>query len=159
MAGKQGNSVKNDAEVLMWTDGACSGNPGPGGWGALLRFGAHEKTLSGGEPETTNNRMEMQAVIEGLNALRRSCSVHVYTDSTYVLKGMTEWISGWRKRGWKTAAGKPVKNADLWRNLEAATERHTVAWTWVKGHAGHVENERADELARHAIEAYRDKNN
>jgi ribonuclease HI len=145
----------NQAAVSIWTDGACSGNPGPGGWGVLLRFGAHEKELFGGYPDTTNNRMEMMAVIEGLKALKQVCNVHIFTDSTYVLKGMTEWIHGWRKRGWKTAAGKPVKNADLWLELEAAIGEHTVEWTWVKGHAGHVENERADELARRGVEVVR----
>jgi len=145
----------NQAAVSIWTDGACSGNPGPGGWGVLLRFGAHEKELFGGYPDTTNNRMEMMAVIEGLKALKQVCDVHIFTDSTYVLKGMTEWIHGWRKRGWKTAAGKPVKNADLWLELEAAIGQHTVEWTWVKGHAGHVENERADELARRGVEVVR----
>lgn len=145
----------NQAAVSIWTDGACSGNPGPGGWGVLLRFGTHEKELFGGYPDTTNNRMEMMAVIEGLKALKQTCSVHIFTDSTYVLKGMTEWIHGWRKRGWKTAAGKPVKNTDLWLELEAAIGDHTVEWTWVKGHAGHVENERADELARRGVEVVR----
>ena len=147
--------TSNLANVSMWTDGACSGNPGPGGWGVLLRFGEHEKELFGGYPDTTNNRMEMMAVIEGLKALNQLCAVHVYTDSTYVLKGMTEWIHGWRKRGWKTAAGKPVKNADLWLELERAIGDHAVEWTWVKGHAGHAENERADELARKGVEVVR----
>ena len=141
--------------VSMWTDGACSGNPGPGGWGALLRFGQHEKELNGGEKETTNNRMEMMAVIKGIEALKQPCSVHIYTDSTYVLKGMTEWIKGWRKRNWKTASGAPVKNVDLWQALDDALASHEVEWTWVKGHAGHVENERADALARGGIDAYR----
>ena len=139
----------------MWTDGACSGNPGPGGWGALLRFGQHEKELNGGAPETTNNRMEMMAVLKGIEALKQPCSVHIYTDSTYVLKGMTEWIVGWRKRHWKTASGAPVKNVDLWQALDDALSVHTVEWTWVKGHAGHVENERADALARGGIDEYR----
>ena len=143
------------AQVSLWTDGACSGNPGPGGWGVLLRYGAHEKELFGGVPDTTNNRMEMMAVIEGLNALNQTCQVHIFTDSTYVLKGMTEWIVGWRKRGWKTAAGKPVKNADLWQALETAIGEHEVEWTWVKGHAGHEENERADELARRGVDEVR----
>lgn len=142
-------------QVSMWTDGACSGNPGPGGWGALLRFGQHEKELNGGEPETTNNRMEMMAVLKGIEALKQPCSVHIYTDSTYVLKGMTEWIVGWRKRHWKTASGAPVKNVDLWQALDDALSVHTVEWTWVKGHAGHVENERADALARGGIDEYR----
>ena len=142
-------------QVSMWTDGACSGNPGPGGWGALLRFGQHEKELNGGAPETTNNRMEMMAVLKGIEALKQPCSVHIYTDSTYVLKGMTEWIVGWRKRHWKTASGAPVKNVDLWQALDDALSVHTVEWTWVKGHAGHVENERADALARGGIDEYR----
>lgn len=142
-------------KVSMWTDGACSGNPGPGGWGVVLRYGVHEKELYGGVPDTTNNRMEMMAVIEGLQALKRPCHVHIFTDSTYVLKGMTEWLGGWQKRGWKTAAGKPVKNADLWRTLSASVSEHSVEWTWVKGHAGHEENERADALARTGVEAVR----
>ncbi len=134
--------------VELYTDGACLGNPGPGGWGALLRFNSTEKELSGGEADTTNNRMELLAVIEGLNALTRPCTVEVYTDSQYVQKGITEWISGWKARGWKTAAKKPVKNADLWQALDAAQEPHRVSWHWVKGHAGHPENERVDDLAR-----------
>ena len=142
-------------QVSMWTDGACSGNPGPGGWGALLRFGEHEKELNGGEKDTTNNRMEMMAVLKGVEALKQPCSVHIYTDSTYVLKGMTEWIVGWRKRGWKTASGAAVKNVDLWQALDHALAQHQVEWTWVKGHAGHAENERADELARGGIDGHR----
>lgn len=134
--------------VLLFTDGACLGNPGPGGWGALLRFNGTEKEMSGGTADTTNNRMELQAVIEGLNALTRPCTVEVYTDSQYVQKGITEWISGWKARGWKTAAKKPVKNADLWQALDAAQDPHRVSWHWVKGHAGHPENERVDDLAR-----------
>lgn len=137
--------------VELFTDGACSGNPGPGGWGAILRFRGAEKEFFGGEPETTNNRMEMMAVIEGLNALSRTCEVDIYTDSQYVMKGMTEWLSGWKKRGWQTADKKPVKNVDLWQRLDEAAARHTVRWHWVKGHAGHAENERADELARRGI--------
>ncbi|MEQ8509349.1 MAG: ribonuclease HI [Rhodospirillaceae bacterium] len=134
--------------VELFTDGACLGNPGPGGWGALLRFNGTDKELAGGEPDTTNNRMEMQAVIEGLNALTRPCTVVVYTDSQYVQKGITEWIQGWKARGWKTAAKKPVKNADLWLSLDDARKKHDVTWKWVKGHAGHPENERVDDLAR-----------
>ena len=134
--------------VELFTDGACLGNPGPGGWGALLRFNGTDKELAGGEPDTTNNRMEMQAVIEGLTALSRSCSVTVYTDSQYVQKGITEWIKGWKARGWKTAAKKPVKNVDLWLALDEAQAQHSVSWQWVKGHAGHPENERVDDLAR-----------
>ena len=136
------------SHVDVFTDGACLGNPGPGGWAALLRFNGTDKELSGGETDTTNNRMEMQAVIEGLNALTRPCTVNVYTDSQYVQKGITEWIKGWKARGWKTAAKKPVKNADLWQALDEAQAKHTVSWHWVKGHAGHVENERVDDLAR-----------
>ncbi|CAA7623272.1 ribonuclease HI [Magnetospirillum sp. UT-4] len=134
--------------VQLFTDGACSGNPGPGGWGAILRFRGAEKELKGGEPLTTNNRMEMMAVIQGLSALSRPCTVEVYTDSEYVKKGMTEWLRGWKARGWKTADNKPVKNDDLWRALEAAAAVHRVSWHWVRGHAGHPENERADRLAR-----------
>ncbi|MGE5505621.1 MAG: ribonuclease HI [Actinomycetota bacterium] len=134
--------------VEIFTDGACSGNPGPGGWGAILRFNGVEKELKGGEKLTTNNRMEMMAVIEALGALTRPCSVDVYTDSEYVKKGMTEWLRGWKFRGWKTADNKPVKNDDLWKRLDEAAARHTVRWHWVRGHAGHPENERADALAR-----------
>ena len=141
--------------VSIWTDGACSGNPGPGGWGALLRFGEHEKELSGGEFETTNNRMELLAAIEALNALTQPCIVDLYTDSQYVKGGMTGWIEGWKKNGWRTSAKKPVKNAELWQALDEAVARHTVNWHWVKGHAGHPENERADELARSGMEPYK----
>jgi ribonuclease HI len=137
--------------VEIFTDGACSGNPGPGGWGAVLRYGDTEKELSGGEAETTNNRMELMAAIAALEALTRPMDVLLTTDSTYVKDGITKWIHGWKRNGWKTAAKKPVKNADLWQRLEAATERHRVEWAWVKGHAGHPENERADELARAGI--------
>ena len=135
-------------KVEIFTDGACKGNPGPGGWGAVLRWNDEERELSGGDVETTNNRMEMLAAIEALNALKRPCTVEVTTDSVYVRDGITKWIHGWKKNGWKNAAKKPVKNADLWMALEEAAERHTVTWHWVKGHAGHPENERADELAR-----------
>ena len=134
--------------VELYTDGACSGNPGPGGWGCILRFKGVEKELYGGENPTTNNRMEMMAVLSGLNALTRPCTVEVYTDSEYVKKGMTEWLRGWKARGWKTADKKPVKNDDLWKALDEAASRHRVSWHWVRGHAGHPENERADELAR-----------
>ncbi len=142
--------------VELYTDGACSGNPGPGGWGCILRFKGVEKELCGGEPDTTNNRMEMKAVISGLEALKRTCTIDVYTDSQYVQKGITEWIWGWKKRGWKTADNKPVKNADLWQELDALVRKHKVSWHWVKGHAGHPENERADELARKGLQEARD---
>ncbi len=138
--------------VDIFTDGACSGNPGPGGWGAILRYNGVEKELSGGEAETTNNRMEMMAAIAALEALTRPARVRLHTDSTYVMDGITKWIHAWKARGWKTASKKPVKNRDLWERLEAARERHQVEWFWIKGHSGHPENERADELARGAIE-------
>jgi ribonuclease HI len=137
--------------VELYTDGACSGNPGPGGWGALLRYKTIEKELSGAENDTTNNRMELMATIEGLKTIKRSCNVTLYTDSKYVLQGVTEWIDGWKARGWKTADKKPVKNQDLWMLLDEQVQRHTITWEWVKGHAGHIENERVDELARMAI--------
>ncbi len=137
--------------IELYTDGACSGNPGPGGWGCILRYKGTEKELCGGEPATTNNRMEMMAVIQGLSALKRACIVAVYTDSQYVQKGITEWIWGWKKRNWKTADNKPVKNADLWQQLDALAKTHKISWHWVKGHAGHVENERADALARQGL--------
>ncbi len=133
--------------VEIFTDGACKGNPGPGGWGAVIRSGKHEKELSGGEPDTTNNRMELMAAIAALNALKRPCQVSLTTDSSYVRDGITKWIHGWRRNGWKTADRKPVKNADLWQALVEATARHRIEWHWVKGHAGHPENERADALA------------
>lgn len=140
-------------EVIdIYTDGACSGNPGPGGWGALLRMGDTEKELSGYEPATTNNRMELMAVIEALRALKRPVAARVHTDSQYVQKGISEWIHGWKRRGWKTADRQPVKNADLWQTLDALTVGHKIEWLWVRGHAGHVENERVDALARKAIE-------
>ena len=139
------------SRVEIFTDGACSGNPGPGGWGAILRAGGQEKELSGGERATTNNRMEMMAVIRGLAALKTPSSVTLYTDSRYVLDGATKWIVNWKKNGWKTADKKPVKNEDLWRQLEAETARHQIVWKWVRGHDGHPENERADALARGAI--------
>lgn len=137
--------------VTIYTDGACSGNPGPGGWGALLQYGGAEKELSGGEADTTNNRMELMAAIKALEALKKSCTVELYTDSTYVKDGITQWIFGWKKNGWKTAAKKPVKNADLWQLLDTQTRRHTVNWHWVKGHDGDERNERVDGLARNAI--------
>ncbi|MEL7045178.1 MAG: ribonuclease HI [Pseudomonadota bacterium] len=139
-------------EVELFTDGACRGNPGPGGWGALLRMGRHERELYGGEASTTNNRMELQAAIEGLAALKTSCRVVLTTDSTYVMKGITEWIENWKRRGWKTASKKAVANADLWRRLDAQTDRHSVDWRWVKGHSGHPGNERADALANRGID-------
>ena len=141
--------------VVIHTDGACSGNPGPGGWGALLEWGDHVKELKGGEADTTNNRMEMMAAIRALEALTRSCTIELYTDSNYLKGGITGWIHGWKKNGWKTADKKPVKNVDLWQRLEAALARHTVSWHWIKGHAGHAENERADELAREGMAPYR----
>ncbi len=142
--------------VDIFTDGACSGNPGPGGWGAILRFAERVRELSGGEAATTNNRMELMAAIMALEALKRPCRVRLYTDSTYLCKGITEWIDGWKARGWKTASRKPVKNVELWQRLEAATVPHDVTWEWVKGHAGHEENERADEIARLALRQARD---
>ncbi|MEE4235708.1 MAG: ribonuclease HI [Anderseniella sp.] len=145
------------SDVTIYTDGACSGNPGPGGWGAILMSGDHRKELSGGEAATTNNRMELTAAIEALNALKRPCTVALYTDSVYVRDGITKWIHGWRRNGWRTADKKPVKNAELWQALEQALERHKVDWHWVKGHAGHPENERADELAREGMAPYKRK--
>ena len=142
---------RNEESVVIYTDGACSGNPGPGGWGSVLMYRGHRRELSGGEKETTNNRMEMMAVIAALDSLKRACRIVLYTDSTYVMKGMTEWLEGWKARNWKTAAKKPVKNVDLWERLDAAVARHHVEWKWVKGHSGVPENERADELARNAI--------
>jgi len=141
--------------VDIWTDGACSGNPGPGGWGAILRYGDTEKELSGGEAATTNNRMELMAAIEALNALKRPTTVRLHTDSKYVMDGVTKWIHGWKRNGWKTADKKPVKNEDLWKLLDAANERHDVTWKWVKGHSDDVMNDRADALARAGIETVR----
>jgi ribonuclease HI len=138
-------------EVIIYTDGACSGNPGPGGWGAILMSGPHERELWGGEPHTTNNRMELMAAIKALEALKRPCRVELHTDSQYLRQGITEWLPGWKARGWRTAAKAPVKNEDLWRDLDSARQRHEVAWRWVKGHSGHPLNERADELARRGI--------
>ncbi|MBO6784309.1 MAG: ribonuclease HI [Alphaproteobacteria bacterium] len=143
------------AKVEIFTDGACSGNPGPGGWGAILRSGDHEKEMSGGEPETTNNRMELMAAIAALEALKGPTEVELHTDSTYVKDGITKWIRNWERNGWKTAAKKPVKNVDLWQRLQDAMKPHEISWHWVKGHAGHPENERADELARQGVEMNR----
>jgi ribonuclease HI len=142
--------------VVIHTDGACSGNPGPGGWGAILESGAHRKELSGGEPLSTNNRMELMAAISALEALKGPTRVDLWTDSNYVRDGIMKWIHGWRRNGWKTADKKPVKNAELWQRLDEATRRHEIEWHWLKGHAGHAENERADELAREAIKALKD---
>ena len=147
------DSTNPEEVVEIFADGACLGNPGPGGWAALLRFNGTDKEIAGGEPMTTNNRMEMMAVISALRTLTRPCTVAVTTDSQYVQKGITEWIHGWKKRGWKTAAKKPVLNADLWMQLDDLASRHKVEWKWVKGHSGHSENEIADELANLGIEA------
>lgn len=144
------------SKVEIYTDGACKGNPGPGGWGVVLRMGEHEKELFGGEAHTTNNRMELTAVIEALRALKRPCEVVVHTDSQYVQKGISEWIRGWRARGWKTADKKPVANADLWQTLDALAGEHRVEWRWVRGHAGHPENERADALANRGVAGVRE---
>ena len=141
-----------DTPIDIYTDGACKGNPGPGGWGALLRSGAHEKELFGGERQTTNNRMELTAVIRALETLKRPSQVVIHTDSQYVQKGISEWIRGWKARGWLTADRKPVKNVDLWQALDALTTRHTITWRWVRGHAGHVDNERADALANRGVD-------
>ena len=141
-------------QVEIFTDGACKGNPGPGGWAAIVRSGDHEKEVSGGEPLTTNNRMELLAAIRGLEALKRPCSVDLYTDSIYVRDGITKWIHGWKRNGWKTADRKPVKNAELWQELVEAAAPHRVEWHWVRGHAGHPENERADQLACAAAEQF-----
>jgi ribonuclease HI len=137
--------------IEIWTDGACSGNPGPGGWGAVLKTGDTEKELSGGEAATTNNHMELMAAIEALNALKKPCQVRLHTDSKYVMDGLTKWMANWKRRGWKTAENKPVKNVDLWQALDEAAKRHQVEWVWVKGHAGDTMNERADQLARDGI--------
>lgn len=141
----------SDGVVRLYTDGACSGNPGPGGWGVVMRWNGHEKELSGHEEDTTNNRMELTAVIKGLEALNKPCTVEVYTDSKYVQQGVTEWLAGWKAKGWKTAAKKPVKNQDLWQELDELQAAHKISYHWVKGHAGHPENERADSLATSAI--------
>jgi len=142
----------SDDKVIIFTDGGCRGNPGPGGWGALMRFGNHEKEIYGYEEETTNNRMELMAAIRSLEILSRDCSIILTTDSQYVRQGITEWMEGWKKRGWKTAAKKPVKNKDLWQRLDEAVKRHDVEWKWVKGHSGHEGNERADDLANRAMD-------
>jgi ribonuclease HI len=141
--------------VVIHTDGACSGNPGPGGWGAILRYGGHEKELKGGEKLTTNNRMELTAAIMALEALTRPATVEIHTDSQYVKDGISKWIHGWKRNGWKTSDKKPVKNAELWQQLDAALQRHQVSWHWVKGHAGHDDNERADELARDGMAPFK----
>jgi ribonuclease HI len=140
-------------KVDVFTDGACKGNPGPGGWGALLRMGEHEKEMSGGEPDTTNNRMEMTGAIKALNALTEPCDVTLHTDSKYVIDGITKWVHGWKKKGWINASKQPVRNADLWHDLIEAAGRHKVQWEWVRGHSGHVENERVDKLASDAAKA------
>lgn len=139
-------------KVLIYTDGACRGNPGPGGWGAILSKGVHEKELYGAERDTTNNRMELMAAIRGLEALKRPCEVTLVTDSVYLKKGITEWLPQWHRRGWKTAGRKPVKNIDLWQRLEQALDGHRLHWKWIKGHSGHPENERADRLANRAVD-------
>ena len=146
----------SDPKVVdIFTDGACSGNPGPGGWGAILRFDGEEKELFEGEADTTNNRMEMLAAIAALEELKRPCTVRLYTDSTYLKDGITSWIHNWKRNGWKTKARKPVKNVDLWQRLDQVIQQHDISWHWVKGHAGHPGNERADELARRGVELYR----
>ena len=142
--------------VTLYTDGACKGNPGKGGWGVLMRYGSHEKELFGGEVHTTNNRMELTAIIQGLAALNRPCAVVIYTDSQYVKNGMEKWIHGWKKNGWKTAAKQPVKNEDLWRQLDQLAAQHQIQWQWVRGHAGHAENERADALANQGVASVQD---
>ncbi|MDC1214130.1 ribonuclease HI [Rhodospirillales bacterium] len=147
------STEENKNAVEIFTDGACSGNPGPGGWGAILRWRSEEKEIYGGEPDTTNNRMEMMAAIQALEGLKRATNVVLYTDSTYLRDGITKWIHGWKRNGWKTAAKKPVKNEDLWRRLDDALADHEIDFRWVKGHSGHPENERADELARLGSEA------
>ncbi len=147
----------SDEAVEIFTDGACSGNPGPGGWGALLRWRGAERELSGAEPATTNNRMELMAAIMALESLKRGVTVKLYTDSTYVRDGITKWLPSWKRRNWRTADNKPVKNVDLWQRLEAALGEHKIEWHWVRGHSGHVENERVDLLAREAIKAMRER--
>jgi ribonuclease HI len=147
------SGAASGARVRIYTDGACKGNPGPGGWGALLQLDGSEKELFGGEPDTTNNRMELTAVIRALEALKRPCAIDLYTDSQYVQKGISEWIASWKRRGWKTSGNKPVKNVDLWLELDRLAAGHGIRWHWVKGHAGHAENERADQLANCGIES------
>lgn len=151
MIGASDVEIVSTEVVRIYGDGACKGNPGPGGWGAVLKWNGHERELFGGEPNTTNNRMELLAVIKALDSLSRICKVEVYTDSQYVQKGISEWIIGWKRRGWKTADRKPVKNAELWRQLDVLAGRHQVSWHWVRGHSGHPENERADQLANHGV--------
>ena len=141
------NDVRALKKITIFTDGGCLGNPGPGGWAAILRYGAHEREVSGGEPATTNNRMELMAAIASLSSLKEACDVTVHTDSQYLRQGITEWIHGWKARGWITSTRQPVKNSDLWRKLDVQTKRHKVTWKWLKGHAGHPENERCDALA------------
>jgi ribonuclease HI len=148
------DSLHPEAGVEIWTDGACSGNPGPGGWGAILRYGANQKELRGGEALTTNNRMELMAAISALEALSRPCAVALHTDSQYLRGGVTSWMRNWKRNGWRTADKKPVKNEDLWKRLDAAAARHEIHWRWVKGHAGDAMNERADELARHGMKPF-----
>lgn len=148
-------SAPESDRIEIFTDGACSGNPGPGGWGAVLRWRGHEKELSGGEPETTNNRMELMAAVAALEALKRPSRVELTTDSVYLRDGITKWIHSWQRNGWKTAGKKAVKNRDLWERLLKATEQHTIDWHWIKGHSGHAENERCDALAREALKAYK----
>ena len=148
--------ISEMTQVEIWTDGACSGNPGPGGWGVLLKSGSRTRELNGGERHTTNNRMELQAAIEALGALKRHCDVTLHTDSRYVMDGITSWIHGWKARGWKTSAKKPVLNEDLWKQLDDLNARHNVSWRWVKGHDGDPGNERADDLARAAIDQFRE---
>jgi ribonuclease HI len=140
--------------IEIFTDGACQGNPGPGGWGVILRYKSHEKELSGGEANTTNNRMELMAAIKGIEAVQKTIPIHLYTDSEYLRKGITEWIHTWKKNGWKSAQKKPIKNQDLWEHLDKVVSAHKISWHWVKGHAGHPENERADELARRALKSH-----
>ena len=149
------DDAKDSKPVIIYSDGACSGNPGPGGWGAVLIYGDKRREISGGEPLTTNNRMELRAAAEALAALKRPSSAELHTDSEYLRKGITEWITKWKANGWKTAAKEPVKNADLWRLLDEARQRHKISWHWVKGHAGEVENERADELARSGMAPFK----
>jgi ribonuclease HI len=146
--------MKDSAPVVIYTDGACSGNPGPGGWGAILTFGGRSKEIAGGEPETTNNRMELMAAISALEALKRPSRVELHTDSSYLKDGITKWIHGWKRNGWRTADKKPVKNVELWQRLDEARERHDIDWRWVRGHTGHPENERADAIAREAMSPF-----
>jgi len=145
-------------KIIIYTDGACSGNPGPGGWACLLVYNGHEKEIYGGEAETTNNRMELTAAIKALEALTRPCHIELYTDSAYVRNGITRWIESWKQQGWKNSSNKPVKNRELWQKLDEAQARHHIAWHWVKGHSGHAENERVDKLARKGVEAAADQN-